>query len=203
MPEIELPRLTERKLFDVPPESRRRFFVGSSQGDWSRYALGYKNAADLIAGRLVDLDRVTEAACLPALFLYRHFIELSLKGMLLDAGELLNVSELARKGHSLSPLWVALRTRIEAIQTANSDEWLDRAERLIAEFDQLDGSSFTFRYPVDLSGTPNLPVSHSVDIAHFADVMDELEMILEGIGAWLDSYLDIKRDMDAEFRGCY
>jgi hypothetical protein len=199
--DLDGPKLTKRKLFHVAAESQHTFFVGGHQRDWSRYAVGYKNAADMIAARLVKLDRVTEAACLPALFLYRHYVELSLKGMLLDAGELLNQDELAPKDHSLTPLWLLLRRRIGKIQATNSEDWLDRAEVLIREFDQLDRSSFTFRYPVNKSGVPNLPFSHKVDIKHFRDVMDELEMVMDGIGGWLDANVETKRDMEAEFGG--
>jgi len=198
----DLPRLTKRKLFDVRDDSPHVLLVGSF-GDWHTYAFGYKNAADVVVERLVKLHRVSEVAVLAVLFLYRHYVELSLKGMLLDAGELLRQDEQAPIGHPLTPLWMKLRDRLNKIERQNDPEWLDRAETLIREFDSLDYSSYTFRYPVDKKGAPNSPPSRTVDIDHFRKVMDELEMVLGGIAAWLDNYVGIKREMDAEFRDSY
>jgi hypothetical protein len=147
-----VPRLTSRKLFDIPEGSQHTFIVGSEHSDWHRYAVGYKTAGDVVAQRLIELHRVSEAACLPALFLYRHYVELALKGMLLDAGELLNVEEQAPTSHPLTPLWRNLRRRIAKIERQNAEDWLDRAEQLIQELDSLDERSFTFRYPVNTAG---------------------------------------------------
>lgn len=196
---LDLPQLTKRRLFDIPAGSRNIFIVGSQEGHWHRFARGYKNAADLVVERLTEQERVTEAACLPALFNYRHFVECSIKGMLLDAGEVLDIVELAPTTHPLLPLWNNLRSRLGQIDRSD-DTWLDRAEELITELDLIDSQSFTFRYPVNKRGAPHLAPSHAVDIQHFKSVMDELAMVLGGIEMWLDSYVDMTRDMRS---ACY
>jgi hypothetical protein len=51
----------------------------------------------------------------------------------------------------------------------------------------LDRSSFTFRHPVNKLGAPLLPAPRKLDIEHFQSVMDQLEFILSGTAACLDS----------------
>jgi hypothetical protein len=185
--------LTNRKLFDVPSASRSVFFVGAS--DWHRLAAGFKNAADILVERLTKDGRAVESVSTAALFQYRHSVELSLKGMLLDAGEVLDVPDLAPSSHPLLPIWVKLRQRMVQVGDPGSDAWLDRAEELIRELDSIDSGSFAFRYPVDTRGIPQLP-PFGVDMAHFRSVMDELTLILNSCGDWLDAHVGWKREMD-------
>jgi HEPN domain-containing protein len=201
MPEIHIttPELTKRRLFDAKAASVTVFFINGSRHDWTVFAMGYKHAADgLVQGVLARNGPITEAACLPALFLYRQFVELSLKGMLRDAGELLYLNDQPPGIHGLVELWLRLRKRIDEIERVESDEWMNRAEELIREFDALDSSSFTFRYPADKKGVVKLP-KFKVDIRHFRSVMNELDMVLGGIADWLSNYVDIQHDMEHDF----
>ena len=191
---FEVPKLTKRKLFDIASSSTI-VHVGWMEGRWHEYAFGYQHAAELLVDRLINGRHVSPAAGLAVLYLYRHSVELSLKGMLQDAGDVLDQNELPSGRHPLKPLWAKLRTRMNEISSGNSEDWLDRAGELIAELDSVDEGSFTFRYPVDKSGSTKLPSSHTVDIENFKSVMDELYLILDGCGAWLENYVDIARDM--------
>lgn len=122
------------------------------------------------------------------------------KGMLIDAGELVDDATLPSNTHPLTDHWVVLRKRLDKIDPqTNSPYWANRAEILVRELDSLDASSFTFRYPVNRKGDPNLTSSRSVDITNVREVMEELAMVLGGIGVWLYNYLGIKRDMESEF----
>ncbi len=201
MPQIRIttPRLTKRRLFAVKSTSENVFFIGATRRDWTVFAMGYKHAADtVVKGLRAGHEPITEAVCLPALFLYRQFVELSLKGMLLDAGELLYLDDQPPGIHPLVPLWINLRKRINQIEAVDAEEWMDRAEELIRELDALDSSSYAFRYPVNKKGVPNLPML-KVDIAHVRSVMNEFEMVLSGIADWLSNYVDIQRDMEHDF----
>lgn len=192
-----IPALTKRQLFEVKDDSPNVFTIGEFHRGWSPFALGYKHAADVLVEALIDRDWVTEVVCLPVLFLYRQYAELSLKGMLVDAGELLYTDDQPPGIHPLVPLWNDLRTRIAKIEGTDSGGWMNRAEVLIRELDSFDPTSYTFRYPVNKKGEPNLP-SFRVDIGHFRDVMDELEMVLNGIAAWLGNIVDMKHEMESD-----
>jgi hypothetical protein len=79
------------------------------------------------------------------LFLYRHSIELHLKSLLLDAGELLDDPQTVKSDHYLWRLWVQIRKMLLQVEN-HEDEWFRRADSIIKEFDDLDPDSFRFRY---------------------------------------------------------
>lgn len=203
MPTInpDIPTLTSRQLFDIPESACFVYSLGAAhRGDWHRYAVAYKLAADAQVDHLVGENGMgDDAACLPALFLYRHYVELSLKGMLLDAGVLLDLTDSIPCWHPLKPLWKKLRHQLDLIEKQDDAEWLDRAETLIHELDSLDPQSFAFRYPVTKAGAPSFPIAHQVDIEHFRDVIEEVELVFDGISSQLGHYVDMKYEMQREF----
>lgn len=205
MPTIDpdIPTLTSRQLFDIPKSARFVYSLGAARlWDWHRYAFAYKLAADTQVDHLVGENGSSDdTACLPALFLYRHYVELSLKGMLLDAGVLLDLTDSIPGWHPLKPLWKRLRDQLHLIEKQDDDEWLDRAEALMYELDSLDPQSFAFRYPVTKAGEPSLQIAHQVDIEHFRDVMEELELVFDGISSQLGHYVDLKHEMQRECHG--
>jgi len=198
MPIIEPRQPTDRKLFDVPGGSTRSFSLGARSQDWHLYAGGYKLAADRLVSQLTEHGTHTDYVCIPILFLYRHYVELYLKALLRDVGELLDASEELPLIHPLLPLWRRLRTRLVAFDPGNDSAWNDRAEALVAELDSMDAGSFTFRYPEDREGTVTIKPALAVDIFHFRDVLAELELVLNGADGYVAEYLGVKRDHDDE-----
>jgi hypothetical protein len=132
------------------------------------------------------------------LFLYRHYVELYLKALVQDAGEVLNAAPEQGDGHRLLPIWNRLRDRLVALDPNSATTWLDRAQALITELDTLDPGSFTFRYPVEKTGIPTLAPPRLVDMKHFADVIAELDMVLGGADAYVGRILDAKREYEGE-----
>lgn len=186
-------------LFESPPESRRAVILGGHRPDWYAFAEGYRVAANLLVDRLRSLGVVAEHVCLPILFLYRHFIELSLKALLLDLGELTDAPELTSDRHLLQPLWTKFRDRLRAANLeAGSVPWLDRIGGWIAEFDRLDSRSYTFRYPVDPRGNAHLRPGQAVDIERVRHIMGEVAGAFAGAGAMIDEHLDLKRELRDE-----
>ena len=104
MPVFEPRRPTNRKLFDVPEGSTRSFVLGSWSPDWHLWVAGYKLAADRLVSHLTEHGTRFDYVCIPILFLYRHFVELYLKALLRDVGELLETSEAVQFGQ---PVWRA------------------------------------------------------------------------------------------------
>ena len=197
MPVFEPRRPTNRKLFDVPEGSTRSFVLGSWSPDWHLWVAGYKLAADRLVSHLTEHGTRFDYVCIPILFLYRHFVELYLKALLRDVGELLETSEAVQFSHPLLPLWKKLRARLVSFDPRNDSAWNDRAESLIAEMDSLDASSFTFRYPENKAGAVTIPAL-KIDMFHFKDVLAELEFVLTAADGYVSEYLDLQRDHDDE-----
>jgi len=133
MPIIEPRPITNRKLFDLPEGSTRSVLIGSLSSDWYQYAAGYKLAADRLVAGLSEHGTHTDFVCIPILFLYRHYVELYLKALLLNLGELLDSPSQAPDRHPLLPLWQSVRRNLTTMGAGNGNGWNDRAETLIQE----------------------------------------------------------------------
>jgi len=100
----------------------------------------------------------------PIAFLYRHYLELSLKALIMDAGCLLDRPQDPGHSHALLDLWRKLRPLLEEISPGESPGFLDRSEQLISEFETLDLGSYSFRYPVDKKRNPSLPSGTGLNV---------------------------------------
>jgi len=199
MPILEPPHITNRPLFQATGDPNRDVMIGTTHPDWYRFAFGYKSGAEMLVARLTGHGMALESACRPILFLYRHSVELMLKALLIDLGELTDSPEAISIKHALTPLWTKLRERILAYDPGQDSAWLDRAAFLITELDRLDPGSFSFRYPVGKDGVPLIAFGETISIEHFADVMKELWMVLDGAAAMLDQHVQLKREMEEEY----
>lgn len=173
---------------------------------WSDMACSYKEAADHLVDWLVDGPRPAPMSgshlTYPIMSLYRHYLELSLKGLLIDlqkwdglakilSGE--NDEQPKREfNHQLLAPWKLIRTllyKIDADELAiegvrkETDEKYDAIENRIKEFNDIDEQSTSFRYPVERrSGEPTLGIPLSNDeLLQVKSVVDALESYLSGI----------------------
>jgi hypothetical protein len=94
---------------------------------------------------------------LAAIFLFRHYLELALKELVLkgrflaaeDRNALRNEVQEVRRSHGLKELWdLVIR---DAKPKVNPESWNEYdttyVEKCLAEFDEVDSKGFAFRYP--------------------------------------------------------
>jgi hypothetical protein len=191
MPRIDPPRITSRRLIDVPP-STESMQIQTGPDHWYRYAMAFKRGADSLASPTSGTRGVHELMALPAMFLYRHYVELHLKSLLLDAGELLDDPQTVPPKHYLLSLWQRVRRLLLKIDPRSDGPWLERADGIITEFDALDPTSFAFRYPVDTEGVASLPPGFRVHPSTVTSVIEELHILLNGASTQIDVYMGYK-----------
>lgn len=152
----------------------------AEQADERNYRLlrGYKRAGDiLIQGALAD-----RADCrnliFPALFNYRHYVELALKAIVDDHGPFVGIS-LGQKNHRLPELWQLFCAVAAAFGCDCSEGAAVAVEECINELAAIDASSAVFRYARDVRGnTPALPID-GLDLVRLHDVMNGIENFFE------------------------
>lgn len=179
----------------------------NSFGDqWYQYALGYKRAADILVTHIshngtANLDTVIY----PIVFNYRHYLELSMKIIIKDGFELLEVVESFPKHHKISKLWEMSRNIIEKVwENGGVDEDIEDVEKYIMEFSRYDEGSFTFRYPEDKKGNKNDRVGElRINIRHLFEVMQKISHCLEGALLGISAYLEQKREIEREYDNFY
>ena len=162
------------------------------------YAVGYKEAADVLAARFLEDWQGMDGLVYPIVFLYRHALELRLKQVIVAGQQLLDISvdfqeELLDK-HKLLELWKIYRKILRGVKCwpADPPQTLDAIEALVKDFDEKDPEGINFRYPHTIKrkgGKPTLPNLTHVDIKNLHEVMQRLAVFFErqmdGIGEML------------------
>jgi len=171
-------------------------------GDWFlSYAVSYKHAGDALVQKMeaneVSLDAVGFAVC----FLYRHYVELMLKG-LIDSGTLLDSRQHYFPRHQrIDELWRLCRPLLERAAHESKHPEIDAVERCIRELALIDPSGAGFHYGEHKIGLPALPPVTQASLTNMRDVTNRLAGFLEGIHAWLDELAHHEADIEADIGG--
>lgn len=131
-------------------------------------------------------------------FLYRHFVELSVKHLSVkfackseeDYKEFLN------KNHNLYNLWMALKPSLsENRKRVGSSVSIGALEHYVLEVDKFDKDSMAMRYPVTKDLKPT-NASTRLDIVNLHDRMAELYRAFYTIAGDLENQLKIEVEQD-------
>lgn len=175
------------------------------ESDWDLYATGYKRAADYLVEQAASTHQ-QDFIIYPAMFLYRHYLELRLKEVLLALQAYFGLPRQIPPHHDLHRIWREVRPLMESAW--GGDETIinnDAIEVRINEFDQIDKGSFSFRYPVTKDDIPSLKDLPGIDgqpminLYQVRDVIGAMAQLLDGASAGLSVYLDYKAEMRAEY----
>jgi len=179
------------------PFANGRHVFPAQQGAERTYRMvnGYKLAGDLlIQQRLADRSDGANLV-FPALFNYRHYLELVLKDMNEKFGGRAGEA-LADKNHKLPNLWASFERIAAAYHIDCTGPDMQSVKQCVEDFDAVDAGGTAFRYSQTLRGTtPQLP-HEGLDLLHLHDVMNGVENFFECAAmefgaqddAWSDAY---------------
>jgi len=173
--------------------------VGKTElGKWYTYVDGYKDAADVLAERILAERLVIDVLIYPLAYLYRHHVELVLKTVIIIGSAYAEEEPPDYGHHRLKELWRDARRYIRMFWQTADPEPLDAAGSLVAEFDRLDMGSFAFRYPVTKKGGDALPNVTHINVRHFAEMASRLGFFLTCCMTGMDVELDAKQEYLAD-----
>jgi len=169
-----------------------RLEIGSKAEGLSIYSRGYKDAAD----RLVEYAQTDKTSInllvFPILFLYRHYLELALKEIIIAATRYLAMEQNDIKGHDLIRLWERVKGLISEANLDIPNTEMSAVANQISQFHKLDESSETFRYPVDNKGNIFKNLSEYINIENVKEIVDGLHAWCFGLVCVLGEYEDAK-----------
>lgn len=190
-----IPESLDDDLFasaDVDPWAPGVGVVDSwSSLDWSR-SEGFHQAARIVAAAASTTKPTeTDRLVAPAVFLYRHAIELKLKELIGASRQLLGSPSEAPLIHDLVVLWAKVQPALEHPATGRVEPYRGRCDAAIRQLQAIDTPSATsLRYP-DPSLRERL---QAIDIARVAIQLDGVLEVLEawcvGIGEWMANHCD-------------
>jgi hypothetical protein len=153
---------------------------------WAAYADGYKKAADILVAHVLETTADQDFLVYPITFLYRHYLELRLKGLIIIGQELSRSESRARarrnrgrKGHNLKDLWKETRQLVERVWPDGPKGELDDVEGCIRRFADVDASSQAFRYPSLTDRTQSLRNLTHINLRNLSEVMGRVADTLE------------------------
>ena len=133
--------------------------------NWSNYTIEYEEAVNLLLDNMIKTGR--QNLVFPTIFLYRHYIELMLKEIILNNWAYLEIHHPFPGGHDIYGLWKMCRKALQETDKlvdsrfAESQEYIkeiiqayDALEADLNRLAEIDPDSQHFRYPVDSHGNP-------------------------------------------------
>lgn len=173
-----------------------------STENWDTYATGYKIAGDTLVQYVIDNNRDQDFLVYPIAFLYRQYLELRLKELIVVSSALLNKDDEFRKNHNLLSLWQLARPNIESVYPDDKNKiYLNMLEERIKELSDLDFKSDAFRYPKDQKGKDTLRGLLHINLKQLREVFQGISNVLDGASIGMGEYLNSKNEMMAEYRG--
>lgn len=176
--------------------------------NWSIFTGEYQEAVNLIVDFMVK-TRKRNFMVFPVIFLFRHYIELMLKEIIVNNWEYLGVSRPFPKGHDIYRLWGICRKALQETDKlvdqgfARSKDYAeqtvkayDALEADLNKFAEIDPDSEHFRYPVDTKGEP-IVLKEELLIEILRDLPELVKRIsenLDGISSGIYTILQNKYD---------
>lgn len=163
---------------------------GNLEVQISGYRMGYKAAADnLIEDALSSKDILKlDTFVFPVIFLYRQYIELTLKDLIITLADLNReekIEKLKKYNHNLDILWKDFVKVTLDITGEADDAALNTVGKYIQEFHSIDKGSFSFRYPFTKELALIFGSEKRINLKHLKERMGEIEMFFNGAGDYM------------------
>lgn len=166
------------KLF-MPGHGRNAAHLGGFGRSFDVYAAGYKDAADVLIDRILESDSGADLQVYAIVFLYRQYLELRLKELLISGGHVVYYESKLTHGHDLKGPWLQVRKILELVWPGTYPDEMDALGKCIEEFCSLDAKSMSFRYPIDKGGQPTLLGLERIDLVNLKNVMGRISSFLD------------------------
>ena len=169
--------------------------------DWSSdidlYATGYKKAAEKLIETVLNKPIDQDILIYPIVFLYRQYVELRIKEIIIEGRILLEEGNDFPKHHNIWNLWcTAKQISIKVFENEIEHPDFSYAEHVIKEFSQIDPDSFSFRYPTDKQGDKTLEGITHINIRRVAQHIKGLSKELDSISLGISVYREWQLEMN-------
>lgn len=178
------------------------------------YTIGYLEAGNLLIEHTLNLpEELSEKMrseelrlyIIPACFLYRQYLELTLKDIYIQYSnddDETKKKAIGETSHNLKKIWKYAQKVIKNIDPESNKEKVKMLESYIFEFAEEDPSSFKYRYPITKGIKQVSPNGFKINIRNLMERMNEIEAFLASdILGQLDFY-KWKNETD-EYRNRY
>jgi hypothetical protein len=187
-------------LFTYAEDFHNNACINWSHNPLELYATAYKEAAEKLVIEIVRSQQGQDTLVYPIVFLYRQYIELRLKEIILEGRKILDESGNFPMHHRIHDLWPTAMAIIEKVfKNEEGKPDFGFVAHVLSEFSKYDPESFSFRYPTDKEGNNPLFGLKYINVRHLAETIDRLAEILERISAGISEYRGWQNEMDQNY----
>lgn len=176
------------------PDQYNNAWLKTHYEEFYPYADGYRQGADSLVRQCIEEHGIKDILIFPAVFLYRQYVELRLKELIIGLHYCIDGGDGFPKHHRIDSLWGEFISLYEELGENPKTENFENAKAMIMQFAKIDPNSMAFRYPVSPEGDKMLFLSH-INVRNFGEVMDRLANFLDAISDQVAHYKDITGDM--------
>jgi hypothetical protein len=181
-------------------------FTPSPRRDFSIFAKGYFQAATTLAKGLIEERGFSDYRAYPIVFLYRHSLELYLKGIIYDTALILafkgmeNLDSSLYNNHKLVPLAKSCALIMKKLFPNDNElhKTMDLIELVAIEFQEIDPDSFSYRYPIDKKGNASTRHHQVLNLRIIYEVMEKMQDHLDAIDFGLDIEMSTSQEVYEE-----
>ncbi|PIP49125.1 MAG: hypothetical protein COX14_00950 [Chloroflexi bacterium CG23_combo_of_CG06-09_8_20_14_all_45_10] len=172
--------------------------------NWGEHIIGYKEAGDILLRYALEKGR-QNVLVYPVMFLYRHYIELQLKEIIINGRRYLGERRRFPLGHDINQLWQDCRSIVQAMDTniepnlteeqrREFEDLYDNLGSYINILGELDPNSQTFRYPIDRDGNPIEIDFAAIYLKQLPELINRIDYSLAGIATGVYDILSDKEE---------
>lgn len=179
----------DNQIFRIGDDPLLNACIQTFSSDITGYLMGYKHAAGLLFRMTYLTHSHVDSILYPMAFLYRHYVELKLKFLILrwkilEYGLHSGCWKEKLDDHGLLGLWENFKPALSKICVKGEDinEVSEGVESYIKQIDEIDNRSFSFRYSRNLTRTKvNIQKEKYkyINIAVLAEGMEKLIYFLD------------------------
>jgi|SRR5215469_18535000 len=178
-----------------------RFHSKLDLGRWGFYPVAYLHAAEWLIGG-IDSGASVDLIVYPALYLYRHYLELMLKHLISMGHALDSDRRASPEGHKLRDLWDEARPLIakHAFRPGETQDEIEIVGGVIAEFVALDPFGESFRYSNRKNGDETLRGDDNICLDEVVRVMKRVDNFFVGVESVMDELRQHQNDLEREYQ---
>jgi hypothetical protein len=161
--------------------------VGDMEPSLSNFASSFKEGAEVLVQAVFEKRAVLDSVILPIVYLYRHYVELSLKDIIALGRRLESKNGEPTKDltHDLGRLWADAKSLLREHYGAEVPRDIDHLDSFFVQF----GDDPAFRYPRDRDKQLLRKGIRHINLHNLHSVMTRIGSFLDGISGDLDQRL--------------
>ena len=178
---------------------------------WHVYVCGYKEAGDRLVCGIDSGQLGQDMLVFPILFLYRQYLELSIKAQIRECQSLLCIARpcspksvegriLASQGHDLVGLWQYLQQLVSRVYPTLPASAVSEIDRVILAFAKHDPRGDEARYPLTTSEQRTLRELPAINLRRLSEDISRADVAFTQIGGGIDWEID-RHQLAAEEQG--